>query len=238
MITERLDGIHVTHVRQVAVVPDGNLLDLVGGAEAVEEVQERHLALDGGQVGDGREVHDLLDVGLGEHGEAGLAAGHDVGVVAKDVERLRGDGTCGDMEDARQLLCRNLVHVGDHEQKALRRRIGRGQGTCAQRAVDGAGGTRLGLHLDDLDGRAEDVLHALGCPLVDVVGHRAGRCDRVDARHLGVGIRDVRRGLVTVHRLEFSRHILSFEKRCAPPSSAARSKSKSRSCRLCPPAQA
>ena len=41
------------HVRQVVVVPHGDLLDLVGGAEAVEEVEEGHAALDGGQVGHG-----------------------------------------------------------------------------------------------------------------------------------------------------------------------------------------
>ena len=63
------------HVSQVGVIPHSDLLDLMGGAEAVEEVQERHAALDGGQVRDGGQVHDLLDVALGEHGEAGLAAG-------------------------------------------------------------------------------------------------------------------------------------------------------------------
>ena len=38
-----------------------------------------------GQMGHGGQIHDLLDVALAQHGEAGLAAGHDVGVVAENV---------------------------------------------------------------------------------------------------------------------------------------------------------
>ena len=199
VVAEGLDGVHVEHVGEVGEVPGGDLLDLVGGAEAVEEVQERHLALDGREVGDGSEVHDLLHVALGEHGEAGLAAGHDVGVVTEDVERVGGDGTRGDVEDARQALARDLVHVRDHEEQALRRRVGGREGAGAKGAVDGAGGARLRLHLDDLDRGAEDVLQTLGRPLVDMVGHGARRGDRVDARHLGEGIRDPRGGLVAIH---------------------------------------
>ena len=199
MVTEGLDGVHVHHVLEVIEVPGGDLLNLVRGTETVEEVQERHLALDGSQVGDGREVHDLLDVALCQHGEAGLAAGHDVGVVTEDVEGLGGNRTGGHVEDAGELLRGNLVHVRDHEEQALRGGVGGGKRTSAQRAVDGAGSTSLRLHLDDLDGRAEDVLHALSCPLVNMVGHGAGRRDRVDARHLREGVRDPRGGLVTVH---------------------------------------
>ncbi len=45
MRAERLTA-SMSHIRQVVVVPDGDLLDLVGGAEAVEEVDERHAALE------------------------------------------------------------------------------------------------------------------------------------------------------------------------------------------------
>ena len=88
-------------------------------AEAVEEVDERNAPLDSGKMGDRREVHDLLDVSFGQHGEAGLAACHDVGMVAEDAERLGGDRASADMEDAREHLCRDLVHVRNHEEQAL-----------------------------------------------------------------------------------------------------------------------
>ena len=158
-----------------------------------------------------REVHDLLDVALGEHGEAGLAASHDVGVVAEDVQSVGRDGTGRHVEDGRQALARDLVHVRDHQEQALRSRVRGGQSARAERAVDGAGGACLRLHLDHVDRRAEDVLAALGCPLVDVVGHRAGRRNGIDSRYLGVRIRNICGRLVAVHRLKLTSHILSFK---------------------------
>ena len=65
-----------------------DLADLVGGAEAVEEVQEGHARFKGRGVGDQGEVHGLLHRVGGEHGEAGGAGGHDVAVVAEDGQRL------------------------------------------------------------------------------------------------------------------------------------------------------
>ncbi len=152
------------------------------------------------------QVHDLLRVGLGQHCKAGLAARHYVGVVAEDVQRVRRDGACGNVEHARQQLACDLVHVRDHEQQTLRRGVGRGQRACRQRAVHGACGTRLGLHLNHLNGGAEDILAVSRRPLVDAVRHRAGRRDRVDARDLGKRIRHMCRSGVTVHGLHFSSH--------------------------------
>ncbi len=109
------------------------------GAEAVEEVDERDAALDGGQVRHGGQIHDLLRVGLGEHGEAGLAAGHNVGMVAENVQRVGGNRTRGNMEYARQQLASDLVHVRDHQEQALRSGVGGGQRAGCERAVHGAG---------------------------------------------------------------------------------------------------
>lgn len=50
-------------------------------------------------------------------------------------------------------------------------------------------------------------LRPWGGPDVDEVGHGAGRRDRVDAGNLRERIRDMRCGVVAVHRLEFSRHV-------------------------------
>ena len=203
---ELLDGLHVAHRSEVLVIPDGDLLNLVRGTEAVKEVQEGDAALDGGEVGDGGEVHDLLDVALAEHGKAGLAAGHDVLMVAEDRQGVAREGTGGDVEYAGQQLARYLVHVRDHEQQALGRGISRRQSAGIQRAVHRTGGAGLGLHLLHLHRGAEDVLQSRGRPLVNKVRHRAGRRDRVDRGHLSKSVRNVRRGLVAVHGLEFSRH--------------------------------
>ena len=88
---EGLDGIPVEQLAEVFVVDHLDLLDLVRRAEAVEEVDERHAALDGDEMCDGREVHDLLHARLSEHGAARLACGHDILVVAEDVQGVRSD---------------------------------------------------------------------------------------------------------------------------------------------------
>ena len=206
VLTELLHGVHVAHILQILVIPHGDLLDLVAGAEAVEEVDEGNLALQSGQMGHGRQIHDLLDVALAQHGKAGLAAGHHVGVVAEDVQRLGGHGTGGDMEHGGQLLGCDLVHVGDHQQQALGSGIGGGQSAGAQRTVNRAGSAGLRLHFHHLDLGAEDVLQPVGGPLVHKVGHGGRRGDGIDGGNLGERVGHVRRSVVTIHGLHFSYH--------------------------------
>ena len=204
VVTEGLNGVLIHHLGQILVVPDGELLDLVGGTEAVEEVQEGYTTLNGSQMGHRSQVHDLLGVGLGQHGKAGLAAGHDVLVIAEDVQGVGGQGTGGHVQDAGQQLAGDLVEVRDHQQQSLRGGVGGGQSAGSQRAVDRTGSAGLGLHLNDLDGVAEDVLLALSGPLIHVVSHRAGRGDGVDAGNLSECIGYPCSCVVGVHGFLFS----------------------------------
>ena len=94
------------------------LLDLVRRAEAVEEVEERHARLERRRVRDGREIVRLLHGARAEQGEARLPAGHRVGVVAEDRERVRRDGARRDVHHEGRELAGDLVHVGDHRAAA------------------------------------------------------------------------------------------------------------------------
>ena len=125
-------------------------------------------------------------------------------MVTEDVQSLSSHGTGGHMEHTGQQLAGDLVHVGDHQQQALGSGVGGGQGTGGQRAVNGTGGTSLGLHLNDLYGVAEDVLTTGSSPLVNVIGHGAGRGNGVNASNLGKGIADVGGSGVAVHGFKFS----------------------------------
>ena len=107
-------------------------MNFMGGAESVKEMQERYPALDGRKVCDGAEVHNLLRVGGGEHGKAGLTAGHDIRMIPENGESVGGDGAGGTVDDARQQLTSDLQHVGDHKQQALRGRKGGGQSACGE----------------------------------------------------------------------------------------------------------
>ena len=163
---------HVDEGTQVFLVHGLYLLDLVRGAETVKEVDEGHMGLDGAQVGNTGEVHDLLDTALGEHGKTGLTGSHHILVVTEDTQGVASQRTGRNVEHAREQLTGDLVHVGDHQQQTLRRGVGRGQGTCLQRTVNGTGGATLALHLLDHYGLTKDVLAAGGGPLVHVLGHR------------------------------------------------------------------
>ena len=207
--TELLDSLHVAHFLQIGVVPLLDLLDLVRSTEAVEEVYERNMTLDGRQMSHGRQVHNFLRVALSQHGEAGLTDSHNVAVVTEDVQGLGSNGTGRHVKDAGQLLGCDLVHVGDHQQQALRGGEGGGDSTSAEGAVYGAGSTGLGFHLNNLDLVAEDVLQASSAPLVNSVGHGAGGGDGVDGSHVGECISYMRRSGIAVHRLFCSGHFSS-----------------------------
>ena len=50
------------------------------------------------------------------------------------AQGVGGNGTGGDVEHGGQLLGRDLVHIGDHEQQALGGGVGAGESACAQGA--------------------------------------------------------------------------------------------------------
>ena len=168
---EGAQSLHVHQRPQVLVVQGLDLLNLVGGAEAVEEVEEGHPAVNGRQMGHGPQVHDLLGRGGRQQGEAGGPHAHDVGVVAEDAEGVGGEGPGGDVEHAGEHLPRDFVHVGNHEEQALGGGVGGGQGPGLEGAVDGPRRAALGLHLHHLGGLAEEVLLPVGGPLVHVLRH-------------------------------------------------------------------
>ena len=154
-------------------------------------MHEGDARLDGREVGDQPEVHDLLHRVGRELREAGLAARHDVAVVVEDGEGMLGDCPRGDVEDGRHELARDEVEVGDHEQEALRRGEGRGQPAGREPAVHGARRTGFALHRRHLESLAEAIDAALGGPRVDVLAHRRGGRDGVDERRLAHAVGDV-----------------------------------------------
>ncbi len=209
---EGAQRIHIHQRAQILVVECLDLLNLVAGAEAVEEMQERHTAVDGTQVCHRAQVHDLLRGGGCQQRKAGAAHAHHIAVVAEDGQRVGGQGAGGDMEHARQHFARDFIHIGDHQQQALRRGVGRRQRTGLQRAVYRAGRAALGLHLHHLHGLAEQVLLAVGGPLVHMLRHGRGRRDGENARHLRKCVGYIRGGFVAVHddSFVFVHNLLSF----------------------------
>ncbi len=193
----------VHEVAHVVVFDEFHFLVFVRCAEAVEEVDERHARLNGCEVCYGGEVHHLLHAALGQHGEACLAAGHDVAMVAEDTQRMARHGACAYVEDARQEFAGDLVHVGDHQQQPLRCGERACQRAGLQRPVHRSGGPGLRLHLLHEHGVAEKVLPALRGPLVNVLRHRRRRRDRIDGRHLAEHVSHMPCASVAIPSYEF-----------------------------------
>ena len=209
MLAEITYGIHIAQLFKVFVIPQSDFLDLMGGAEAVEEVQKRHAPLNCRQVRNRGKVHDFLHVAFGEHGKTGLAARHNVGMIAEDVKGLRCHGTRTYVEHARELLGCNLVHVRDHQEQALRSGVRCGQSTCRQRTVHNARSSAFGLHFAHFNRGPENVFLALSCPLINVVGHRARRRNGVNACNFRERIGDICCRIVAIHGFKFSCHTSS-----------------------------
>ena len=197
---EVVDVLHVDERFHLVVVDDVDLGNFVRGAEAVEEVQERHFGFEGGQVRHEREVHDLLHRAGSEHRKAGLAAGHNVLMVAEDVQRMRGDRARRNVENRGQQFARDLIHVGDHEQKPLAGGVSGGQCAGGERAVHRARGAAFRLHFGKAQLLAEHVHSACGRPFVRNFRHGRRRGDRVDRRDFREGIGDVAGGCIAVDR--------------------------------------
>ena len=205
-VAETLDVLHVEHRLHVGVIEQLDLLELMGGAEAVEEREERDFALERREVGDEREVVGLLDRRGGGHRVTGRAAAHHVGMVAEDRQRLGREGAGRNVEDGREHLAGDLVHVRNHQQQPLAGRVGRGQRTGRKRTVHRTGSAGFGLHFNNFKLLAEHVLLALAGPDVGVLAHRRGRGDRVDRRHLAERVGNVRRRVIPVDGLHFFSH--------------------------------
>ncbi len=173
------------HFCQYFVVDRNNLRHFMRSAETVEEMQHRDAPGQRRGRGDHRHIVRFLHRIGRQQREAGGARRHHVRMVAEDRQRMRCDGARGDVEDRRRQFAGNLVHVGNHQQEALRRRKGRRQRPRLQRAMHRAGGAAFGLQLDDLRHAAPDVGLALRRPFVGQFAHAGRGGDRIDRDHFG-----------------------------------------------------
>ena len=196
---ESLQGVPVQHIPQGLVGHFLHLVDLVGGAEAVEEMDEGHPCPDSRKMGDAGQVHDLLDGAGGKHGKAGLAAVHYVRMVAENGKGVGADGAAGHMQNPRQALAGDAVHRRDHQHQSLGGGEAGRQGAGLQGAVDRGDGAGFRLHFHQAHRLPEQVLLPFGAPKIGLPRHRRGGRNGINRRHVGEGVGDIGGGLVAVH---------------------------------------
>ncbi len=193
-------GFLVDHLADRLIVYLVDLLHFVGRAETVEEMQERHARVQRRPVRDKRQILRFLHRVGREDGEPRLPARHDVPLVAENAQALAGQRTRRDVEDRRGELARDLVHVRDHQQKALRRREGRRERTRRDGPVHRARRAAFGLHLHNRRRRPPDVLAPERGELVARLRHRRGRGDRINRRDFRTRESHLRNSRVAVYR--------------------------------------
>ena len=164
-------------------------VQLMAGAEAIEEVQERHAGRERRGMGHGRHIGRFLHGTGAEHGEARGAGGHDIAVITEDAEGMGGQCPGCDVDDGGCQFAGDLEHLRQHQQQALAGRERGGQRTAEHRAVKGAGRTGLALHLDHLGHHSPKVRTPSRAPFVGMLAHRRCRGDGIDGDHLGEQVR-------------------------------------------------
>ena len=199
VVPEGPDRVLVDERAEFVVFQHLDLLDFVGRPESVEEMEARDARADRRQVRNRREVHHVLDAVRGEDRKPRLACRHNVLMLAEDAPRVVRERSRAHVKDGRQQLSGDPVHVRDHEEEPLRRRVRRGVRAALERPVNDAGSPALGLHFHDLHGLSEEVLPPLRRPFVDEFRHRRRRRDREDPRNFRERVRNVRRGGISVH---------------------------------------
>ena len=113
-LTEGIHSLLIQQLIQILVIHNLNLLDFVGGTEAIEEVQEGHAALNCSQMSHSGQVHNLLYRGFSQHSKACLTASHNVLMITKNIQGAGGQSASGNMENTGQQFTGNFIHVRNH----------------------------------------------------------------------------------------------------------------------------
>ena len=130
-------------------------------------------------------------------------------MVAEDVQRMGSNAARRNVDNARQQLAGDLIHIRDHQEQALRRRVGGRQRAGCERAVHGARRTGFGLHLRYADFTAEKILSAGSRILIGLISHDRRRRDRIDRSNVGKRIGNMRGSVVAIHGFHFSCHLIN-----------------------------
>ena len=168
---ESVNRVKIKHIRKLLVVPAFNLLIFVRCSEAIEEMQKGNARFNRCQMSNRSEIHSLLRVNRAKHCISRLPAGINILMIAENRKCVRRKCACRNIDNRRQKLTGNFVHVRNHQQKSLRSRVGCCERACRERAVNSAGGAALGLHLGNFNGSSENILFALSRPLICYLSH-------------------------------------------------------------------
>ncbi len=175
-----------------------NLRHFMRGAETVEEMDDRNASFQRCRLRDQREVLCLLRRVGCQQRAAGGTAGHHVGMIAKDRQRMRRQCACRHVQHEGRQFAGDLVQVGNEQQQPLAGGETGGQRAGGEGAMQRAGRTGFRLHLDDFWHRAPQVGLALRGPFVRPLAHVGRRRDGINRNDLVAEIGHAGNGFVAI----------------------------------------
>ncbi len=200
----------------IGFVPNVYFGNFVARSEAVEEVYKGNLRTERGEMSDESKVHNFLNGAVANHSKARLAASHNVRMVAENVKGVSSQSARRNMHNHGHKLAGYFVHIGNHQEQALRRGVRAGKRARAKRAVNCARSSAFGLHFRNPYFLSPHVGSACGRPFVRNFCHGRRRGDGINRRYFRKGVGDVTRGGVAVdcqffHQETSDKYIILFK---------------------------
>ncbi len=100
-VPEFLQSFIIYKFCETVIINSLDFLNFVGCPKAVEEMQERQMCFNGGEVGYARQVHNFLYTVGCQEGKTGLPCSHNILVIAENGKGMACQRPCADMEDSR-----------------------------------------------------------------------------------------------------------------------------------------
>ena len=204
--SEIFDGLPVHQGCHIVIVDELNFLNLHTGSEPIKKVHKGKARSNAGQMRHQGQIHHLLHGSGSQQGKSGLPHRIDVRVVTEYGKRMGCHGACRNVKHHGHQFSGNLVHVGDHQQQPLGGRKGGGKCPRGETPVNSAGSTGFRLHLRHIQHLAEDILASVGCPLITIFAHGAGRRNGIDGRHIAHGVSHMGRRLISLDGFDCRTH--------------------------------
>ncbi len=162
-------------------------------------MKEGNFCFQSGKVCNQSHIHCFLHAVACKQCKTGLAASHNVLVIAENVQCMCSQCSCRNVEHARKQFAADFVHVGNHQEQTLACSESACECTCYKTAVYCTCSACFRLHFSNTNGLSEQVLSSDSGPFVGHFCHGRRRSNGVNSCNVTERISNVRGSGVTVN---------------------------------------
>ena len=150
------------------------------GSKPIKKVNKRHTRFKCCHLSNSGKVLSFLHAGRGQHCKPRLTTSHHVRMISKNRQSMSCYRSGRHMHHKWCQFTCNFIHIWNHQEQPLRRRISRCNGTGLQRPVNGTDGTGFGLHFNNFRYFAPDIFLTGSRPRIGPFPHWRRRRNRVN----------------------------------------------------------